>query len=102
MSVRVEIELDIEKIQSEGKYDVNTMYQDIDAFFLGNGAVRCEPESGEGVAYTGAGTGRDFGIIAKLNCELKKQNWFTENVKRWVWFIKTLNQVICEDWMQQI
>lgn len=97
MSVRVEIELDIEKIQREGKYDVNQMYLDIDSLFVENGAVRCQPEDGEGIAYTGHGTDKDLAIISCAINEVEDCDWFIDNVLRWVWFIGDGACIIVED-----
>ena len=80
------IQLDVEKIERENKYDVDKMWQTIDEIFSEGRCIK-EIQSDGSVMYSGNPNSEnhlaDIGIAYMTLSELK---WFAESVKKWIWY----------------
>ena len=80
------IQLDVEKIEREDKYDINKMWELIDEVFAERQCTK-EVNADGSVMYTG--TSKDdnyFGNFSSAYIILRQKRWFFENVKDWHWY----------------
>ena len=71
------IKFDEQKVEREGKYDLEKMNKVIDKEFLDMGVTKDE----NGVYVNG-----DFESFGSMIFALKKLDWFVENVSEWLWY----------------
>lgn len=79
--LKLEIVLDREKIEAEGKYDWEAMQAILDEIFKQQELIR----SGVGI-YVGSGRASDFASFWSAIWALAEKEWFMNNVKKWVWY----------------
>jgi len=75
--IKMLIEMDEEKIEREDKYDLNKINTYLKELF-----ARIDSFKDEEGLYTN-GTFESFGAIV---WRLSEQDWFLNNVKRWIWY----------------
>lgn len=75
------IVMDEDKIRKEGKYDLNKLYQNIDELAEHAGLIKKNKYT-----YICQGNEKDLAALGIFNfMNLVKQEWFTKNVKEWIW-----------------
>ena len=80
--IKMQIIMDENKINSEGKYTLAKIYSTLDDFFINR--LNFQKESGG--YYTGSGLPNDFGNFGIAMTTLGKKRWFMENVDTWLYF----------------
>ena len=80
------IQLDVEKIERERKYNLQDVWRLIDEIFA-KGKCTKEIQSDGAVMYSGNPNRNnnlaDFGLAYLL---LQKRDWFVDNAKTWIWY----------------
>lgn len=79
--LKLEIILDKEKIEVGGKYDWVAMQTVLDEIFEQQGLIK----SDVGI-YVGGGRVSDFANFWRIIWALAEEEWFMDNVKKWVWY----------------
>ena len=75
------IVMDEDKIKKEGKYDLDKLYQNIDKMAEHAGLIKKNKYT-----YICQGNEKDLAALGIFNfMNLVKQEWFTKNVKEWIW-----------------
>lgn len=75
------IVMDEDKIRKEGKYDLDKLYQNIDKMAEHAGLIKKNKYT-----YICQGNEKDLAALGIFNfMNLVKQEWFTKNVKEWIW-----------------
>ena len=75
------IVMDEDKIRKEGKYDLDKLYQNIDELAEHVGLIKKNKYT-----YICQGNEKDLAALGIFNfMNLVKQEWFTKNVKEWIW-----------------
>ncbi len=75
------IVMDEDKIRKEGKYDLDKLYQNIDELAEHAGLIKKNKYT-----YICQGNEKDLAALGIFNfMNLVKQEWFTKNVKEWIW-----------------
>ncbi|MDE7215219.1 MAG: hypothetical protein K2O08_00275 [Clostridia bacterium] len=80
------IQLDVEKIERDDKYDINRMWKLIDEVFIKH---KCDKEKkiDGSIMYLGKPENdSNFGIFSSAYLILRQKRWFFENVKVWHWY----------------
>lgn len=78
------IVMDEEKIIKEGIYDLEELYQKIDELAEHAGLIKKDKYT-----YMCQGNERDLAALGIFNfMNLVKKEWFTRNVKEWIWLNK--------------
>lgn len=87
-------ELDEEKILREGKYDLAKMYQVIEEIAADSGLIKIDKHT-----YHCKGDEKDLACLGIFIYKyLIKYDWFTLNVKEWVWISeKEGNETLISD-----
>ncbi len=83
--LKLEIKLNEQKIQSEGKYKLASIYDTLDTLFA-RYEIRKEVLPDGTISYYGSGKPKDFGSFGANILRLKKQSWFMDYVEKWLWF----------------
>lgn len=79
--LKLEIVLNKEKIEAEGKYEWAAMQAALDGIFKQQGLIRIDL----GV-YTGSGRANDYASFWRIIWALSEKEWFMDNIKKWVWY----------------
>lgn len=79
--LKLEIVLDKEKIEAEGKYDWVAMQAILDEIFKQQGLIK----SDVGI-YVGSGSSNDFTNFWRITWAIAETECFMNNVKKWVWY----------------
>ncbi|MEG0614124.1 MAG: hypothetical protein RR540_00090 [Oscillospiraceae bacterium] len=79
--LKVEIVMDEEKILAEGKYPLKDVYFTLDKVFFSKKLKKL----GEGI-YCDNGSEQDFANLWVVIFALQEQEWFADNVKKWLWY----------------
>ena len=75
------IVLDEDKIQREGTYDLEKIYQAIDDF-----ALKCDLIKKDKYTYMCRGDKQDLSNLGLFTHQgLLEMDWFTDNLKEWYW-----------------
>lgn len=82
---KVEIELDKDKILRENKYNYKKMCDTLDKAFLQVGIPNISKNE-ETKLYSATGENDEFGRYWAIMVKLEREEWFTENVKKWLWY----------------
>lgn len=78
------IVMDEDKIKREGKYELDKLYQNIDELAEHAGLIKKNKYT-----YICQGNERDLAALGIFNfMNLVKKEWFTRNVKEWIWLNK--------------
>ncbi len=78
------IVMDEDKIKREGIYDLEELYQKIDELAEHAGLIKKNKYT-----YICQGNERDLAALGIFNfMNLVKKEWFTRNVKEWIWLNK--------------
>lgn len=73
--------LDEEKILREDKYDLEQMYQLIDELAKESGLIKIDKHT-----YHCKGNEQDLACLGIfIHANLIEHDWFTQNVKEWIW-----------------
>lgn len=80
--IKMQIILDDDKMRHEGKLDPSQAYQAIDNYLIGKLGLQKTDQS----FYIGTGSTQDFSLFGLAFNTLRKKDWFTENVKTWLYF----------------
>ena len=73
------------KINSERKYNLDSIHEIIDNMFLNLGLPSAGHTSKQWV-YRDNGDDRDYGRFGRIVNTLKRQEWFMDNVEAWRFF----------------
>lgn len=79
--LKIIVELNESKIDKEKRYSVEKLYKSIDSVFERFGLVK----SDKGV-FVGSGLDTDFANFSNTIYWLKDEEWFKENVEKWLWY----------------
>lgn len=71
------IKFDNEKVEREGKYDLEKMNRIIDEEFASMGVTKDK----DGLYVNG-----DFGSFGSMIFALQKLDWFMDNIVEWLWY----------------
>lgn len=71
-----------DKINAEGKYNLDNIHETINTLFLNLGLSSMRNTSGQWV-YRDNGDMRDYGRFGRVVNTLKRQAWFMDNVETW-------------------
>ncbi|MDE6605349.1 MAG: hypothetical protein K2O31_04960 [Clostridia bacterium] len=80
------IQLDVEKIERDNKYDIKDMWKAIDEIFAKQKCVKEVNEDGSAMYLGNPNTDNylaDFGIAY---ITLKSSSWFLEYALKWIWY----------------
>lgn len=83
--LKLEIRLDIERINQVQKYTPQAIQSSIDGAF-GKYGFRKEVQPDGTVCYYGTGAAKDYGIFGRLITTLKDKEWFMPYVVKWLWY----------------
>jgi transcription elongation factor len=84
--LKVQIDLDINKIISENKYTQTALSATIDKAFSNRGMkVSIDFEKGR-IIVTDSGRTDDYGNLWSVIWGLAEKSWFVDNLKQWLWF----------------
>lgn len=79
--LKVEIEINEEKVLIEGRYDLDKMYEILDAAFDEYGIIKI----GKGV-YRDTGSKKDWGNMWCVILALSETDWFMDNASKLMWY----------------
>jgi len=79
MIYKMIIEFDVEKVEREGKYDINKMWAMVDEFLVGEYKLK-KTDPGVYVDYPGVD-----GYVAQMcfATSFKRRSWFFSNLRKW-------------------
>lgn len=80
--IKMQIILDSEKIQCEGKVSASKIQQTVDDYLTGNLGLT----KGTDGFYYGDGSSKDFSRFGLAFNTLRKRDWFLDNVGTWLYF----------------
>lgn len=83
--LKLEIKLNEQKIENDGKYAPATIYGALDKLF-DRYQIRKNVLPDGTLSYYGSGIPRDFGAFGACILLLKRQTWFLDYVTKWLWF----------------
>lgn len=83
--VKTEIRLSKGKIQKDGRYTAESLYEAIDKVFSKYGFGKIILKDGT-IAYTGNGNPADYGTFGMIITGLKDKAWFVNNLDKWLWY----------------
>lgn len=102
--IKVEIELDEQKIIDEDKYYPEEIMQCLDEAFLENGQQILEADGFRRVYRDGGNTEKDFAVLSKLVLMFAKKKFFLPYAKKILWYNsdngKDENDFMVEDWLE--
>jgi virulence-associated protein VapD len=78
----MQIQMDVPKINRERRYNAHKMQHSIDKFMVDKLGL----QKASGGFYLGSGNGKDFSMFGIAFNTLRKKDWFTDNVKTWLYF----------------
>lgn len=84
--IKVEIELDEQKIKDDGKYVPESILECMDDAFLRRNQKILEAEGFRRVYRDSGNTEKDFAILGGLVLDLVKKDWFGNNVSKIMWY----------------
>ena len=94
-----EIKLSDERIASEGKYKLESVYDNLCQIFTDAGFLNKQLADGTWL-FTGSGDDEDYDNLGKLISTLRNETWFMDNVIKWFWYSsdgKSENDISIED-----
>ncbi|WAJ22083.1 hypothetical protein [Lacrimispora xylanolytica] len=84
--LKVQIDLDINKIITESKYSQTVLSATVAKVFSDKGMnVSVDAESGR-IIVTDSGRVDDYGKLWSVIWRLSEKNWLVDNLKEWLWF----------------
>lgn len=83
--LKLEIKMDENKIRTDGKYTVESIYQALERTFS-NYQLRKEPGRDGSFFFCGKGQAKDYGAFGSIITTLKEKSWFMDYVTRWIWY----------------
>lgn len=84
--LKVQIDLDINKIITESKYPQTALSATVDKVFSNKGMkVSVDDENGR-IIVTDSGRVDDYGNLWSVIWGLAEKSWFVDNLKEWLWF----------------
>ena len=102
--IKVEIELDEQKIIDDGKYVPESILECLDDNFVRNGQQILEAEGFRRVYRDGGNVEKDFAILGKLILNFSKKKYFLPYTTKILWYnnhnSKDENNFIVEDWLE--
>lgn len=83
--LKLEIRLDEEKIQEQGKYTLDFLQKTLIQAFEKYQIDHTITADGT-LSFVGSGRARDYGCFGKMITTLKQRKWFMEYVIKWIWY----------------
>ena len=83
--LKLEIKLDVAKIEAERRYSPESLYNAIDKVFQKYG-FRKECTADGTICYYGTGQKQDYGIFGRIITSLKDKDWFMSYLTKWLWY----------------
>lgn len=84
--LKVQIDLDTNKIITESKYSQTALTATVDKVFSDKGMkVSIDDENGR-IIVTDSGSADDYGNLWSVIWGLAEKSWFVDNLKEWLWF----------------
>lgn len=83
--IKMEIKFDEEKVTSAGSLNFNEIKERLDKIFLRFPFDKIVCADGT-ISYKGRGSRHDFALFGKNILLLKRQDWFMNNINKWLWF----------------
>lgn len=84
--LKVQIDLDINKIITESKYPQTVLSATVDKVFSDKGMkVSVDDENGR-IIVTDSDRVDDYGNLWSVIWGLSEKSWFVDNLKEWLWF----------------
>ncbi len=83
--LKLEIKLDDDKVEKEGKYTTSGIYGTVDKVFSQYDFNK-EILSDGTHCYYGNGKPKDYGIFGKIITSLKNKEWFIDYLSKWLWY----------------
>jgi hypothetical protein len=80
--IKMQIVMDVDKITRESVYDTLSIQNSLDSFMVGKLGFA----KGSGGFYLGNGEDTDFSNFGIAYSKLRRQSWFLDNVKTWLYF----------------
>lgn len=93
------IQMDDKKINTEKKYNPDVIYRTIDNAFSQMQLPRIDEDS-EFLIYCDKGDARDYGRFGRIVNALKKQSWFMNNVIVWRLY-NSDDSDVCDDFSEE-
>lgn len=104
--IKVEIELDEQKIIDDGKYVPESILECLDDAFVRNGQQILEAEGFRRVYRDGGNTEKDFAVLGGLVVDFADEEFFLPYAKKILWYNsdngKDENDFVVEDFLQTI
>lgn len=102
--MKVEIELDEQKIIDDDKYVPESILKCLDNTFVGNGQQILEADGFRRVYRDGGNTEKDFAILGGLVFDLAEKEFFLPYAKKILWYDSDDNEdendFDIEDWLE--
>ncbi|MBR6695984.1 MAG: hypothetical protein IKL70_06185 [Oscillospiraceae bacterium] len=102
--IKVEIELDEQKIIDDGKYVPESILECLDDNFVRNGQQILEAEGFRRVYRDGGNTEQDFAVLGKIIMNFTKEDFFLPYAKKILWYNSDNNEnendFDVEDWLE--
>jgi hypothetical protein len=96
--MKMKIVFDEEKVKREGKYDINSMYDIVDDYFIKHNLSKI----GKG-EYADRGNKDDYAMIVNT-VDFEKLDWFKNNLSSWLFsqIDENTDNWYCEDWLAEM
>lgn len=94
---KIEIELDDEKIISDNKYVIESIYEAIRGMFANEGIQEVKSDSHMLVFASNKTDDKEFARFGAIECSLLESDWFLPYVTRFMWYDKLYGRVSQED-----
>ena len=94
-----EIKLSDERIASEGKYKLESVYDNLCQIFTDEGFLNKQLADGTWL-FASTGDDEDYDNLGKLISTLRNETWFMDYVIKWFWYSsdgKSENDISIED-----
>ena len=83
--LKLEIKIDDDKVEQEGKYPISSIYNAVDKVFMKYDFRKEILEDGT-YCYYGNGMPKDYGIFGRIITTLKEKEWFMDYLSKWLWY----------------
>ena len=83
--LKLEIKIDDNKVEQEGKYSASNIYSAVDKVFM-KYDFRKEILKDGTYCYYGNGRPKDYGIFGRIITTLKEKEWFMDYLLKWLWY----------------
>lgn len=94
---KLEIELDDEKIISDGKYEIKSIYETIRGMFADEGIPEVKTDSHMLVFASNKTDDKEFSKFGLIETTLMDSKWFRPYIKKLLWFNSEYGKKYCEN-----